>query len=217
MKISIIIPAYNSEKYIQRSIRSAIDQNFDKNHYEIIVIDDASADSTLKVIQPFQDSIRIMKHKNNMGLAAARNTGIKSAKGRYIVNLDADDYIHQDLLHIESIFLNLNNNFDAVCCDYYIVDEHEDHLERKNAIENPIACGIMFRMEQLVDVGLYDEQFMAREEEDLRLRFIGKYQIHHIPLPLYRYRKHDDNLTKDKVLMKKYKEKIRKRHSPEKE
>ena len=216
MQVSIIIPVYNSEKFIQRSIRSAIDQNFDKNRYEIIVIDDASADNTLKVIQPFRDSIRIIKHEENRGLAASRNAGIKVAKGRYVVNLDADDYIHQDLLHIESIFLNLNNDFDAVCCDYYIVDEHEDHLERKNAIENPIACGIMFRMEQLVDVGLYDEQFMAREEEDLRLRFIRRYQIHHIPLPLYRYRKHDNNLTKDKDMMEKYKEKIRKRHSPEK-
>jgi len=216
MKISIIIPTYNSERFIQRSIRSAIDQNFDKNHYEIIVIDDASADNTLKVIQPFRDYVRIIKHKKNMGLAAARNTGIKSAKGRYIVNLDADDYIHQDLLYIESIFLNLNNDFDAVCCDYYIVDEHEEHLERKCAMKNPIACAIMFRMEQLVDVGLYDEQFMVREEEDLKLRFIKKYQIHHIPLPLYRYRKHDNNLTKDKDLMKKYKKKIQKRHSPEK-
>ena len=213
MQISIVIPVYNGEKFIQRAIRSIVDQNFPGKQFEIIVVDDGSTDNTLDIVQPFKDTIRIVRHEKNMGLAASRNTGIKAARGQYIVNLDADDYLHQDFLSIEVLFLSLNEDFDAVNCDYYIVDEYEKHIERKNATEYPIACGIMFRMEQLAKIGLYSEDFKVREEEDLRQRFLKKFRIHHIPLPLYRYRKHDDNLTNNQKLMKKYKKKFHKKHS----
>ena len=212
MHVSIIIPVYNGEKFIQRAIRSVVDQNFPRKQFEIIVVDDESTDNTLDIIQPFKDTIRIMRHEKNMGLATSRNTGIKAARGQYVVNLDADDYLHQDFLYIEVMFLSLNEDFDAVSCDYYIVDENEKHLERRNATEYPIACGIMFRMEQLIDIGLYSEDFLVREEEDLRQRFLKRYRIHHIPLPLYRYRKHDDNITNNQELMKKYKKKFHERH-----
>lgn len=62
---------------------------------------------------------------------------------------------------------------------------------------DPIACGIMFRVEHVIDIGLYDEDFLSREDEDLRLRFLKKYQIERIKLPLYRYRKHENNMTND--------------------
>jgi len=212
MHVSIIIPVYNGEKFIQRAIRSVVDQNFPRKQFEIIVVDDGSTDNTLDIIQPFKDTIRIMRHEKNMGLATSRNTGIKAARGQYVVNLDADDYLHQDFLYIEVMFLSLNEDFDAVSCDYYIVDENEKHLERRNATEYPIACGIMFRMEQLIDIGLYSEDFLVREEEDLRQRFLKRYRIHHIPLPLYRYRKHDDNITNNQKLMKKYKKKFHEKH-----
>jgi glycosyltransferase involved in cell wall biosynthesis len=212
MHVSVIIPVYNGKKFVQRAIRSAIDQNFPRKHFEIIVVDDGSTDNTIEVIQPFKDSIRILRHEKNMGLAASRNTGIRAARGQYIVNLDADDYLHQDFLSIEVMFLSLNENFDAVSCDYFIVDEHGKHLDRKNATEYPIACGIMFRMEQLIDIGLYSEDFLVREEEDLRQRFLKKHRIHHIPLPLYRYRKHDDNITNNQELMKEYKKKFHEKH-----
>lgn len=212
MHVSIIIPVYNGEKFIQRAIRSVVDQNFPRKQFEIIVVDDGSTDNTVEVIQPFKNFVRILRHEKNMGLAASRNTGIKAARGQYIVNLDADDYLHQDFLSIEVLFLSLNEDFDAVSCDYYIVDEYEKHIERKNATEYPIACGIMFKMEQLVKIGLYSEDFMVREEEDLRQRFLKKFRIHHIPLPLYRYRKHDDNITNNQELMKKYKKKFHEKH-----
>ena len=212
MHVSVIIPVYNGEKFVQRAIRSAVDQNFPRKQFEIIVVDDGSTDNTVEVIQPFKNFVRILRHEKNMGLAASRNTGIKAARGQYIVNLDADDYLHQDFLYIEIMFLSLNEDFDAVSCDYFIVDEHEKHLERRNATEYPIACGIMFRMEQLIDIGLYSENFLVREEEDLRQRFLNKYRIHHIPLPLYRYRKHDDNITNNQELMKEYKKKFHEKH-----
>ena len=66
----------------------------------------------------------------------------------------------------------------------------------------------MFRIEQLIDVGLYNEDFLYREEEELRKRFETKYKIHRIPMPLYRYRRHQDNMTNNLEKMKIYKTKL---------
>jgi glycosyltransferase involved in cell wall biosynthesis len=212
VQISIIIPTYQGEKYLSRAIRSAIDQNFPNEMYEIIVIDDGSTDNTDEVLHAFEDDIRLFTHQNNSGLPSARNTGLKNAKGRYVINLDADDYLHEDILSVGSLFLNLNNHYDAVSFDYFLVDDNENHIVRKSAEKNPIACGIMFRKEKLVDIGLYDVKFLVREDEDLRKRFLMKYNIQNIELPLYRYRKHESNITNNQVLMDKYGDMLKEKH-----
>jgi len=213
MQVSIIIPTYQGEKYLSRAIRSAIDQNYPRDKYEIIVIDDGSTDNTSKILNTFKDDIRIFRHTENKGLSAARNTGLIHAKGRYIINLDSDDYLHEEILTVGTLFLNLNTDIDAISFDYYIVDKHEKHIKRISANKQPIACGIMFRKEQLIEIGLYDEKFLAREDEDLRKRFLHKYKIYNIPLPLYRYRRHEANLTNNSNEMEKYLKKLKEKHN----
>jgi hypothetical protein len=93
--------------------------------------------------------------------------------------------------------LRLNSHFDAVACDYQLVDDHENTLSHMNCLDDPIGCGIMFRIEQLIDIGLYDEDLQWREEEDLRIRFLEHHAIERVALPLYRYRRHQDNMTND--------------------
>ncbi len=159
MDASIIIPTYQCEKYISRAIRSALNQNFPKNDFEIIVIDDGSTDNTPNILKSFNKDIKVITFDKNKGLAAARNSGLRIARGRFVINLDADDYMHQDLLKVGILFLTLNNDIDAVSFDYIITDEHENHIERKSCKKDPIACGIMFRKEQLIEIGLYDEVF----------------------------------------------------------
>lgn len=214
MEVSIIIPAYNEKKYIARAIRSALDQSMDKKSFEVIVVNDGSTDNTPKILEYYSNMIKIINLKGNKGLAYARNEGIRNSNGRYIVCLDADDYMHNDLIFIESTFLNLNHQWDAVSCDYYIVNEFEEHIKRMCGEENPIACGIMFRVERLIDIGLYDPEFEANEEKDLRIRFekVG-YTIKNVELPLYRYRQHSLNLTKNKEKMEFYEEALREKHN----
>jgi glycosyltransferase involved in cell wall biosynthesis len=210
--ISVVITTYNYQKYIERAIRSVLDQSLPKNEYEIIVVNDASTDNTKKILENYKDNVRIFNLEKNVGLAAARNIGIKKATGQFVVFLDADDYVHRDLLLIQSTFLFLNKSLDAVSADYFLVNELGEHLEHVNSEKKPIACGIMFRKDYLYDVGLYDESFRMREEEDLRMRFQKKYKIYNIIIPLYRYRMHDCNLTKNCVEMKKYARKINKKY-----
>ena len=212
MKVSVIITCHNYARYLSRAIRSALNQTFSKDKYEIIVVDDASSDETNDVMASYSGFIRPIILKENVGLAQARNIGIKAALGQYIINLDADDYFDENILYVESLFLNLNDNIDAVSCDYYLVGKKEEHIKRISGGKEPIACGVMFRKDLLIGIGLYDKSFKAREEEDLRLRFLKKYDMYNINLPLYRYRKHSNNLTNNKKLMDKYKRKIENKH-----
>lgn len=212
MLISLIITNFNYARYLERAIRSALYQSIDKSKYEIIVVDDASTDESLNILKNYEDDIRIIRFEKNRGLSAARNEGIKKAKGQFVVFLDSDDYIHNDLLKIQSLFLVENNSINAVSVDYYYVDEKGNHLKHVNAEIKPIACGIMFRKDLLFDIGLYDETFRAREEEDLRIRFIKKYSVYNIILPLYRYRMHQNNLTKNKKIMSSHSTRLKLKH-----
>ena len=200
--VSLIITTYNYANYIERAIRSALDQSLGNSEYEIIVVNDASTDATGQILDNYSDVVRVFNLSENMGLAGARNFGIRKARGQFVTFLDADDYLHSEALRAQNLFLNENNAFDAVAIDYYVVNERGQHIEHISSSEKPIACGIMFRKDYLFNIGLYDENFTAREEEDLRIRWEeAGYGIYHIPVPLYRYRMHENNLTKDNQKM----------------
>ena len=210
--VSLIITTYNYAQYVERAIRSALDQSLPDNQFEIIVVNDSSTDGTSTILENYSNDVRVFNLQENLGLAGARNFGIKKAKGQFIIFLDADDYLHKETLRVQKLFLEENNNLDAVSVDYYLVDERGKHIEHVNANEKPIACGIMFRKDFLFNIGLYDEGFRAREEEDLRIRWNEKYNIYNIILPLYRYRMHDSNLTKNSTEMNKHQEMLQMKH-----
>ena len=96
---SLIIPAYNSEKFISKCLQSVLNQNFSKKKYEIIIVDDASKDATFEICEKFKKKnkiIRILYNKKNYGVSQSRNLGIKSAIGKYIIFLDSDDILKRD-------------------------------------------------------------------------------------------------------------------------
>ena len=212
IKISIIITNYNYSKYLNRSIRSAFVQNYHVEKYEIIVVDDSSSDWSREIIGSYGGLIKAIYLDRNVGLAAARNRGIESAKGQYILFLDADDYLNRDIIYIESMFLDLNPEWDAVAFDYFLIDDNEEIVGRNSCHEIPIACGIMFRKEKLVEIGMYDESFKMHEDKDLQIRFSKKFNLHYVELPLYRYRQHDSNLCRNEKVSKEYMEKLKSKH-----
>ena len=165
------------------------------------------------MISPFIGDINYLENNKKLGLPQTLNTGIKNAKGQFIIRVDADDYVHWDFLKILSMHLQLNLSIDAIACDYLLVDNHQNIISYKNCLEEPIGCGIMFKLEHLIGVGLYDADFLAREDEELILRFNKKYSVSRVQLPLYRYRKHKHNLTNDKNTMKKYNDKLSEKHN----
>jgi glycosyltransferase involved in cell wall biosynthesis len=213
MLVTVIITAHNYARYVERAIRSTLSQSLNRSNYEVIVVDDASTDETPVILENYKDEVRVFRMEKNVGLAQARNFGIQKAKGQFVVFLDADDYFQSDILKVQAVFLTENNRLDAVAVDYYLVNDFGDHIEWVSAQEKPIACGIMFRKDKLYDVGLYDTSFRAREDEDMRIRFLKQFNIYNIILPLYRYRRHENNLTNNTAEMEKYKQKLDEKHN----
>ncbi len=195
--ISVVIPVYNQEKYVERCLRSVFNQNIDKDLYEVIVVNDGSTDNSLKILEKYSDLINLINHEKNKGLPSALNNGIQSCKSKYVVRVDSDDYVNSNFLNFLYSYISINE-VDAVACDYLLVDENENIISKKNCNTDPIGCGIMFQYDHLINLGLYNENFLINEEIEFRNRFTKNYKINRLEIPLYRYRQHDTNITKDK-------------------
>ena len=130
MMFSIIVPIYNTEKYLDKCIQSVINQTYDD--YELIMIDDCSTDSSFEIACKYsQNNIKIIKNKNNSGLSITRNAGIREASGEYIFFLDSDDYIDKNALSDLSDLIYRNEFPDIIYTKF--IEERE-----KNRV---IKCG----------------------------------------------------------------------------
>ena len=120
MKFSIIMPVYNTGKYLEKSILSVLHQSY--TDYELICINDGSTDNSAQILSAFADKkeIKIIKHECNKGLFCARKTGVQNATGDYILFLDSDDWLESDALKILAKELS-NSNPDYIEFTYYKV------------------------------------------------------------------------------------------------
>lgn len=116
-KVSLIIPVYNVESYLRKSLDSAINQTLDD--FEIIAVNDGSTDSSYEILKEYANKYDnfIVINKENGGLSDARNAGLKAAKGEYIAFLDSDDYLAPNFL--ETLYtMASDNNAEIACCNY---------------------------------------------------------------------------------------------------
>lgn len=130
MKVSVIVPVYNTEKYLKNCIDSLLKQNFED--YEIIVINDLSPGNAEEIIKSYNDKkIVYIKNNTNKGIGYNRNLGIKEAKGEYVCFIDSDDYVKEDFIS-KMYNYSKENNLDLCVCDYVNVDEKGNTLEEFN-------------------------------------------------------------------------------------
>lgn len=202
MEISVVITNYNYGNLLGRCLRSLLNQSILKDVFEIIVVDDASTDNSREIYQAFSGSLKLIALSENKGLAYASNAGIKAATGRYVVRVDADDYVHADFLRTLLLgFEFFGNDFQAVSLDYLNVNLQGEYLSYGDGAQYPIACAIAFKIDALEQIGFYNQQLRLNEEVDLRKRFIEEgFQIKSINLPLYRYVNHDASLSRKSII-----------------
>ena len=129
MKVSVIITAYNCEKFIQKALKSVFTQTFPPQEYEIIVVNDGSTDNTLNLLKEFQDKITIIDQRNK-GFVEARNTGIQSVRGENVIILDADDYLDKEMLYKAVNSLECNPDYECVYTDRYEIDIVGNSIKR---------------------------------------------------------------------------------------
>ncbi|MGG0720047.1 glycosyltransferase [Robertmurraya massiliosenegalensis] len=207
--ISIVLPVYNSDKYIRHSIESVINQSY--IDWELIVIDDGSIDQTGSIIQEY-NSDRIHYHyQSNQGPSAARNKGISLAKGEYIAFIDADDIYRPNKLYEQVRFLENHPEIQIVYCDAQVVNKDLkpiNVLRTEGLYDNkedffaqllfrqilPLPPAIMLKRECLQEIK-YNEKLVHAEDYDLTIQLARKFRFGYLPESLYIYRRHEDNLT----------------------
>ena len=206
MKISVVIPTFNRISLVARAIDSVLKQSL--NPYEIIVVDDGSDDGTSEMIQNKYKSIKLIQQQNN-GVSAARNKGIKHAKGDWIGLLDSDDEWTEKKLENQADRLIKTPEYDF-CHTNEIwirngvrVNQRKKHEKYGGYIFDKCLdicrispSSVLFRKNILDHVGWFDDQLPVCEDYDLWLRITAEYRILFIDDPLIiKYGGHDDQLS----------------------
>lgn len=131
--ISFVIPAYNAEKTIENAINSILNQKETNLNYEIIVVNDGSNDNLNDVMQKFEQNKKIKYFiKENTGVADTRDYGVSKASGEYIIFVDSDDYISENLL--KDIEAYINQKIELIKWNPIFVDENRNELNKSTNI-----------------------------------------------------------------------------------
>lgn len=196
-KVSIIIPCFNEHKFVKKSVDSAIAQTY--RNKEIIIIDDGSNNRTKAVLKELEPKVDLLITQENLGVSAARNEGIKNSSGKYLLNLDSDDYFEAEFCEKAVKEFQKDQDVEIVTCfSNWFKDGKDSKIfkprggELKNILFNNIAMGSsMFLKDRWQEVGGYDEKMIdGYEDWEFYLRLLksgGKTMV--IPEVLFNYRK----------------------------
>jgi CMP-N-acetylneuraminic acid synthetase len=206
--VTVYITNHNYERYLRESIESVLRQRFAS--FELIILDDGSTDGSAAILDGYEGNpkIRIVRQENK-GLTVSNNIALRLARGKYLIRLDADDYLDENALLVMSNYLDQHPDVGLVFPDYYLVDSDGGllRLERRHNFQNGVslfdqpahgAC-TMIRRDCLLALGGYNEDFACQDGYDLWIRFIEEYKVANISLPLFSYRQHSESLTTDEI------------------
>lgn len=167
--ISVVMPAYNSDKYINEAVESVLNQTF--SDIEMIIVDDCSTDRTFDILKALaqQDSrIRLFKNKHNMGVAETRNTGIKQARRECIALLDSDDVWDPNKLYLQYKLYCQGNRI--IYCSYDFIDDESRPVKKpfvvpketnykKMLTSNVISCSTILADSKLFKENLFSTKY----------------------------------------------------------
>ena len=233
-KVSVIIPLYNAEKYIARTLQSVLSQTY--KNIEILIVDDESPDNSVRVCQQFSDSRIKIIHQKNRGLAGSRNTGIRHAQGDYLAFMDADDIWLPEKLKIHVAHLESNPKLGISFSRSAFIDETdkplgtyqitklEDITPLDILCRSPIGNGsaAVFRKAVFDDIkyqdNLYgtvedfyfDDNFRLSEDIEcwVRIAVQTQWKLAGIAQPLTLYRIHSNGLSANLKQMIEFREKV---------
>lgn len=197
--VSVIMPAYNAEKYISMSIASVLEQTY--KNVELVIVDDGSTDGTVGKISAFinngSDIIKLSVRNKNGGTAAALNDAIELANGKYICWLSADDLYCSDMVESEVDFLKENSNYDAVFSKCAYIDENSQFLRElgyNSVLEEGMknmavvvstlmhgnfwhGCSVLAKAECFKREERFDLSYKASQDYDFWLRMAADFEI----------------------------------------
>ncbi|MFJ6324045.1 MULTISPECIES: glycosyltransferase [unclassified Rhizobium] len=212
-KVSVVIPAYNHEKYVVEAVESVLAQSY--QNFELLIMDDGSTDTTPQILRRYADDpkVKLFLFEKNRGAAHSHNHGILESRGEYIALLNSDDVWEPNKLAEQVAFLDAHPEIAAVFTPASFIGEqsqpladHQHHLGRifdqpnrtrhewlrfffvRNALCHPSS---LVRRECYEELGLYDPRFGNLPDYEMWIRLCLKHEIHVMPKPLIRFRIRD--------------------------
>ena len=214
-KVSIIIPVYNSEKYLRKCLDSLVKQTLED--IEIIMVNDGSTDKSEEIIKCYMDDKRIVLiNKENGGQASARNLGLTKAHGDYIIFIDSDDYVNLDMC--EKAYEAAQGKYDIVCMDYYTVkgdskkylkildDKQTGEISVKEYLFSGVGpCNKMYKAQFLLDNGFAFPLGITYEDYAV-IPSLGKYnpKVYYLNYANFYYVFHESSTMQSKTYKKSF-------------
>ncbi|MBO8173074.1 MAG: glycosyltransferase [Bacillaceae bacterium] len=213
-RVSVIIPTYNRARFIEDAIQSVLNQTY--KDYEIIVVDDGSTDDTKDRVIKFGDKVRYI-YQENQGPSAARNTGIRYARGEYIAFLDSDDRFLPDKLRKQMKYIRRHPTCRFLYSWFYKI-KLKKHRTVKKLIKSKKCkdreqlryslltrqftirtSTVLVKKSCFKKVGMFNEDYLYSQDWDMWLRLASRYSAHCLKEPLVEYLSHGKNRSSRKV------------------
>lgn len=161
-KVTVFMPVYNTEKYLNESIKSILNQTY--KNFELLIIDDGSTDNSLHIIKSFKDNrIKVYENKVNKGLPYTRNLGLNLANGEYIAFMDSDDISELNRLEVQVKFLDENLEYNIISSNAYIGKKDTNKKQTNNI--------------RIFNLNLMVQNVIINSTAMVRVSFIKKYNI----------------------------------------
>lgn len=218
LKLSIVVPVYNVERYLSRCLESLLNQKLTEEDYEIIIVNDGTKDNSMSIVNDFA-----LQHKNivvfeqeNKGLSGARNTGVNIAKGKYIYFIDSDDYVAANTLHKVLSIIEKNNldllGFSTQTTESLTLEQTEtdvsnlDDIHIQNGLDYMATHNYMnnvwwyfIRRDFLLDTGItFIEGVMLEDGIYTAELFSKAKRMSYTPIDIYRYVQHNSSIMHNK-------------------
>ena len=221
-KVSIQMCTYNRAQFIEKAIKSVLSQTF--KDWELIILDDASTDNTEEIIQKYlqDERIKYFKNEQNLGITKNRNKSLSLSNGEYVAVLDSDDYwIDNNKLQDQVDFLDNNKDHVLVGTDAIIVNKddkkirdriyEQDDVKIKNKLltrNQFFHSSIMYRKNEVIASGSYDENLPIWEDYDLWLKLGIKHKLGNIHKSMTAYKVHNNQSDKFKIKSAQYAQRV---------
>jgi glycosyltransferase involved in cell wall biosynthesis len=224
-EISVIITTYNRHHFLKEAIKSVLTQSF--ANFELIVVDDFSLDNPEKTVRSFEDKrIVYIRHNINRGDAVAKNTGIKIARGKYIISLDDDDLMAPWAL--EELFNKIKDSYKNIGGVYgwswwtrknwktlRFINSKKKGKIFNDIFKDQIFTNILLKKEVFDTMGLYDENLKSNYDYDFYLRISRKYELDFVPRVFFIIRvQENEHLSELSLLHMKSHQEVMQRYLP---
>jgi glycosyltransferase involved in cell wall biosynthesis len=200
MKISIIILNYNRKDLLPRAIRSAQNQIMLGFTTEIYILDDASTDGSRELLNSGVYRVRCDFNEFNLGVGASSRLAVERIDSDFFIRLDSDDFLSP--IATLTLFSALENSpeYSYAYADHFRIDDQEKRKDKVtlSSFDELVkhGAGVLFRTQSVLEAGSYSDQLRHGEDADLlfRMKSMGLTGVH-VPIPLYRYHIHGDNIS----------------------